>query len=318
MPELDPTLIDPDAETDARYDWDEDFQRHVISMLLLDRQFLLQGMNLVKASYFTNKAHSKACEILFKHFDEYKSTPDRIMLVQEIKDDLKGSEALPYYLGELNTVYDYWQPGLDAREYLTDKIAYFAKIQALKQAFKESLDQINKNPEEAKTWDVVYDTLQKAMIVDRSFDIGTNYLKDKEARYKRMEIEEATGDVFPLGLGSVDQELKGGGYRRGQGIAVIADSGVGKSVMLACILAHNAVRGKKCLYISCENDEDEIADRLDSILTGSPVQKLYDHKKEIFDKLDGTVAIGQKEDGEPQLLPPASAQSGRRACSTDV
>lgn len=304
MAELDPTLVDPDADSDARYDWDEDFQRHIISMLLLDRQFLLQGMNLVRPSYFTNKAHSKACEVLFDHFNEYKRPPDRIILTQEIKDDLKGNEALPYYMGELNTVYDYHQPGLEAREYLTDKIAYFAKIQALKEAFKESMDKINENPESAKTWDVVYDKLQKAMVVDRSFDIGTNYLKEAAPRYDRMAEEEATGDVFPLGLPSIDSSLKGGGYRRGQSIAIMADSGVGKSVMLACILAHNALRGKKCLYISCENDEDEIADRLDAILTGAPIQKLYDHKQDVFDKLEGKVAVGQKDDGEPVYFNP--------------
>jgi hypothetical protein len=114
-----------------------------------------------------------------------------------------------------------------------------------------------------------------------------------------MQEEEEKGDVFSTGLPSLDQELKGGGYRRGQSFAVMADSGVGKSVMLACITAHNAIRGKKCLYISCENSEDEIADRLDSILTGSPIRSLYAHRKEVFDKLEGKEAIGVKDDGEP-------------------
>jgi len=305
MAELDdPTLADPDAESEARYDWDEDFQRHIISMLLLDRQFLLQGMDLVKSTYFTNRVHVKACEVLFKYFERYKSQPDRTIITQEIKDDLKGDKALPYYMGELNAIYDYFLPGMDARDYLTDKIAYFAKIQALRKAFNDSLEEVNKDPENPVTWDKVYHTLQQAMLVDRSFDIGTNYLKDAEPRYERMAEEEASGDVFPLGIPSVDQELKGGGYRRGQSIAIMADSGVGKSVMLACILAHNSLRDKKCLYISCENDEDEIADRLDAILTGAPIQKLYDYKEDVFDKLEGKVAVGQKDDGEPVYFDP--------------
>ena len=221
-------LIDPDAESDVRYSWDEDFQRHVISMLLSDRQFLLHGMNLVKSSYFTNKAHSKACEILFRYFEKYKHPPDRSTLIQEVKDELKGNKALTYYLSEITALYDYFQPGLDTREYLTDKIAYFAKIQALKSAFNKSLEQINKNPENDDSWNKVYDMLHKAMIVDRNFDVGMYYVKETPERYEQMNEEEENGDVFSLGYESVDRELKGGGYRRGQSIAVMADSGVGK------------------------------------------------------------------------------------------
>jgi len=297
-------LVDPDAEGDARYSWDEDFQRHIISMLLSDKQFLLQGMNLVKPSYFTNKAHSKVCEILFSYFEKHKGQPTRIILTQELKDDFKGNKALPYYLGELNAVYDYYQPGLDARDYLTDKIAYFAKIQALKSAFKKSMDEINANPEQAETWDKVYEMLQKAMIVDRTFEIGTSYLKEARDRYDRMAEVEDTGDVFPIGLHSVDSSLKGNGFRRGQSIGVMADSGVGKSVMLACIGAYNALRGHKVLYLSCENYEDEIAERLDSILTGAPIRSLWDHREDVFEKLEGKVSVGQRDDGEPVYFNP--------------
>ena len=152
-------LIDPDSIDDnARYTWDEDFQRHIISMLISDRQFLLHGMNLVKPGYFTNKAHSKICSKVFKYFEKHKNIPDRIVLTQEIKDDLSGkkddkeNKTIPFFIGELNALYDYYQPGLDAREYLTDKIAYFAKIQSLKKAFNESLNEIQNDPESPKTW----------------------------------------------------------------------------------------------------------------------------------------------------------------------
>jgi replicative DNA helicase len=296
---VDNSLRDPDSDDNTRYSWDEEFQRYVISMLLVDKQFLLQAIQLVKPSYFTNQAHSKACEILFNYFNEYKEVPLKTIVYQEFKDQLKNNKAISYYLSELDIIYEYFQPGIDAREYLINKITYFAKIQSLKQAFNKSLEEVNKNPESDQTWDKVYHELQKAMITDKGYDMGIEYLKDARDRYERMQEEEEKGDVFSTGLPSLDQELKGGGYRRGQSFAVMADSGVGKSVMLACITAHNAIRGKKCLYISCENSEDEIADRLDSILTGSPIRSLYAHRKEVFDKLEGKEAIGVKDDGEP-------------------
>lgn len=129
---VDDTLRDPDSDTDARYSWDEEFQRYIISMLLVDKQFLLQAIQLVKPSYFTNQAHSKACEILFKYFNEHKEVPQRLIVVQEFKDQLKNNKSINYHLGELDIAYEYYQPGLDARDYLINKIAYFAKIQSLK------------------------------------------------------------------------------------------------------------------------------------------------------------------------------------------
>ena len=64
----DPTLSDPDSGQDTKYNWDEEFQRHIAALLISDRQFLLQSLDLVKTSYFTNKAHSKVCSIAFDFF----------------------------------------------------------------------------------------------------------------------------------------------------------------------------------------------------------------------------------------------------------
>lgn len=303
----DPTLKDPDSESEARYSWDEEFQRHIISLLLCDRQFLLQSVDLIRPSYFTNKAHTKACSILFDHFREYKKMPDKTIILQEMKDDLKDNKSLPYYLGEMNSLFKYFKPGLDNRDYLLDKITNFAKIQAIRQAFNKSLQKIQEDPENEKTWDSVYDILQNAMRVDRNFDIGTNYFTNLHERYARMDDDENVRDIFPTGFESVDRELKYGGYRRGELFAVCSDSGVGKSVYLACMTATNLLRGHKGLYVSCEIDEEEIEDRLDAILTGMPVQRLNDFKGEIFDMLEGRKPIMRND--EPYFFHPDDTEN---------
>jgi KaiC/GvpD/RAD55 family RecA-like ATPase len=282
----DPTLQDPDAEGEARYNWDEEFQRHIISLLLCDRQFLIQSLDLIKPTYFTNKVHQKTCDILFKHYIQYRSIPDKAMLIQEVKSGLADNKSLPYYVGELNVLFEYFQPGLDNREYLLDKISYFAKIQAIRKAFSQSLKKVNENPESDQTYEEVYDILRDAMAVDRNFDIGTDYFKNLEERYSRLASDDY-GDVFPTGWHGVDSELKAGGYGRGELFGVCADSGVGKSISLACITAKNLMRGHNGLYISCEIDEMEIEDRLDAIITGLPIQTLVDHKNDVFDMLEG-------------------------------
>jgi KaiC/GvpD/RAD55 family RecA-like ATPase len=291
----DPTLVDPDASDDqVKYLWDEEFQRHVIALLISDRQFLLSSIDLVKPSYFTAKAHQKACSIVFKFFKKYRILPRKDFLVQEIKTELKDDKALAYYLAEVNVLYDYFQPGLDARDYLQDKIAYFAKIQAVKSAFHRSLKEIDKAPEDEDTWSKIYELMREAMTTDQNFDLGIDYFMTIKDRYAKQD-DEHEEERFKTGIRGIDKEITGGGYIRGEIISVIAGSGVGKSVMLACITATNLLRGKKGVYISLELAESKVAERMDAILTGFPIQCLHDHKDEIFDKLDTLEGIYREE-----------------------
>jgi replicative DNA helicase len=298
----DPTLADPDAESEIKYSWDEDFQRHVISLLLLDRQFILQSLDLVKPNYFTNKAHQKACAITFKFFKEHRILPNKTFLIQEVKDDLKDNKSLDYYLSEIGLLYDYFQPGLDARDYLQNKIVYFAKIQAIKAAFKESLAEIDKAPENEDTWGKVYDLMRKSMETNENFDLGLDYFNTIKDRYEQMEEDQAERAKFVMGLLGIDSEISAGGYIKGEMVSFVGGSGVGKSVMLCCLTATNVLRGKNGVYITLELAAEKVADRMDAILTGFPIQSLSSHKDDIFSKLTELEGVDYKEDGLGSLV----------------
>jgi KaiC/GvpD/RAD55 family RecA-like ATPase len=298
----DPTLVDPDGDEGTKYSWDEEFQRHVAALLISDRMFLLQSLDLVKPGYFTNKAHAKVVGIAYDFFKKYRILPRRDFIIQELKTQLKEHKSLPYYLGETKVIFDYFQPGMEARDYLRDKITYFAKIQSLKQAFHKSLELIDKSPEDEKTWDTIYDKMRDAMTTHQNFDVGIDYFKSVKDRYAKKAEEVNDKDRFILGLDGIDLEVSGGGYCRGEIISIVAGSGVGKSVMLANVAKTNILRGKKCVYISLELAEHKIADRMDAIFTGLPVQNLMDHKDAVFEKLTALDGI-DRPDGEDKLWP---------------
>lgn len=298
----DPTLADPDEGGDSKYSWDEEFQRHIAALLISDRQFLLQSMDLVKPGYFTNKAHSKVCAIAFDFFKKYRILPRKDFLIQELKAQLKENKALPYYLSEVNVLFEYFQPGMEARDYLRDKIVYFAKIQSLKQAFHKSLEMIDKSPESEDTWNKIYDQMRDAMRTQQNFEVGIDYFKSIKDRYAEKAEEAGTDERFVTGLEGIDKEIAGGGYCRGEIISIVAGSGVGKSVMLACLTATNLLRGKKGVYISLELAEHKIADRMDAILTGFPVQNLYGHKDQIFDKLTNLKGVSYEGELWPLII----------------
>ena len=102
-------LIDPDGTEPIAYNWDEEFQRHILSVLLVDRQFLLHSLDLIRSNYFTNKAHRQICSILFDFFNKYRLLPKRDFIVQEIKNLISDEKSLTFYLGEINTLFDYFE-----------------------------------------------------------------------------------------------------------------------------------------------------------------------------------------------------------------
>lgn len=282
----DPYLEDPDAGVEAKYGWDEEFQRHIASLLISDRQFLLQSLDLVRPGYFTNKAHAKVCEICFEFFKKYRILPRKDFIIQELKTQFKENKSLDYYLAEVNVLFDYFQPGMEARDYLRDKIVFFAKIQSVKKAFEDSLKLIDKAPESEETWNRVYDRMRESMQTQQNFDLGLDYFKTIKDRYADKEESDDESERFIVGLEGVDKEVGGGGFSVGEIISIVAGSGVGKSVMLANIAKTNLLRGKKGVYITLELAETKVADRMDAILTGFPVQNLLGHKKQIFETLN--------------------------------
>ena len=278
-------LVDPDSQASyVRFQWDVEYQRYIMSLLLSDRLFLVQSIDLIRPSYFTNKSHQKICKILFDHFNQYKSIPPRIILTEELKTMIPDEKNQLFYLMELDVVLDYYHPGVESREYLQNKILFFAKIQAIKNGFFKCLKMIDKSPEAEETWSNVYEELRKSMSIERNYDIGLNYFNTYEDRYlPRPEGEEI--EVFTSGFPSIDEGLETKGLCRGELGAFAGASGVGKSRALVVASVANIRRKKKVCYITMELSEQRVADRFDAVIANHPINMLFDYKDDVLKQL---------------------------------
>lgn len=265
-------LVNPDTPTESKYNWDFDYQRNILSMLMHDRNFLIQCVELIKPKYFIDRAHVLFCNIIFDYFEKYKQIPNKTVMINEIQSRSQNTPASYYFLAELNSTIQSYLPGLESREHLLDKIVEFAKHQSLKLAMSDSLDIMKKNDE--NKWDKISDILKKALTVDRSFDHGLDYFQEIDSRFERMTQAEKKGDLFTTGFPTIDQWL-GGGMSGGEIAAFMALPGVGKSIFLIKAAIENLRRGKKVLFISLEMSQDKLANRFDSMLSNYSIKK-YD------------------------------------------
>lgn len=293
-------LTDPDI-TKTKFAWDETFQKKLLGMLLTDLFMLVQSVDKIKPIYFSSEVHVTICSLLFEYFTKHRTMPEKFILHQELQDKLKDREKAIqiYYAGELNTLYEYYVPGLDTREYLLDKITYFAKVQAIKVAFHNCLEKMNEAPEDEKTWGFVYEEMRQAMTIDRHYEPGLEYFINIQEMFNRMDKRYEGLDRFTSAFETIDNALTGGGLFAGQIGAWIGLPGTGKSLALVKSAVSNILLGHKVLYITMEMDELGIAQRFTSQFAKVDINLLRQNKDEIIKTVE---EFGKDKDDKNQLI----------------
>jgi len=282
-------LVDPDdGGGEEKFNWDEQFQRSILGMLVNDKDFLITSISLINPTFFTDNVHQLMCRVLFDHFDQYKVMPPKKFLRHEILEKIgdKEDDVKLHYLTELDLVYNNYIPGLEHRNYLIDKIVNFAKMQSLKIAFNKCIFQLKRDPESDVTWMKINELLREALLVDRDFDSGLDYFQSYEERYEQID-EENNLEVFTSGFDAIDKALLAGGLTRGEMYAWVGLSGTGKSLCLVRSAILNVTKlGKRVVYVSLEMDEKKIAERFDAQLAVVDINKLAENKDLVKKAMD--------------------------------
>lgn len=278
------SLVNPDENRESQYRWDLRYQQEILSMLLMDKVFLIQSRQLVKPKYFVDRVHQTICGFLFDYFDKYQQLPPKFVIATHLKEKFKDSDKkLIVHMGELNVLLEEYICGLESRDHCLGKIRNFAKEQALKCAVSETLSIIETKSEDK--WSKIEEVFRSALSVDFNFDGGLDYFQSLEDRYDRMEKQSLNKEVFITGFESIDSGLSSGGVCRGEIAAFMSTAGTGKSVLLVKTAAQNVLRGKKALFISLEMDQDKIAKRFDAMLTCEDIRSLLEKKNEVINAL---------------------------------
>jgi replicative DNA helicase len=228
--------------------------------------------------------------------------PTKNHIINSLKEKLKDNPAIHYYLAELQATIDSYEPELSPRDSLLKRIGEFAKKQGIKLAIGKVIEIVQSKETEDK-WIRIEDILKAALLIGPNTDLGLEYFSSIEERYERMLTEDAEKDRFSSGFKAIDDGLVGGGLSRGEIGAFIGMPGTGKSNALVKATVTNLNRGKKVLYISLEMDQDKIAERLDTMLTGVPINELKERHLEVIHGLKlKKVLMSKEEIGDRRLF----------------
>ena len=242
------------------------FQLKVLGSLLTDKAFLLTVRDVLQEDYFDSDAHKWIVNEIVGYFDKYHTTVTMDVLKVELQK--LDNELLKVALKE--ELRNSYQASQDDLEYVQEEFTTFCKNQEMKQAILNSTDLLK-----AGDFDGIRNTIEKAMKAGMDKNIGHEYNKDVETRY-RTDYRPTVPSPWPVLNDSIQ-----GGFGPGDLAIVFGNPGGGKSWTMVAIAAHAVKLGYKVNYYTLELGEDYVGKRFDCYFTGYSIDEVNKHRKEV-------------------------------------
>ena len=248
------------------------FQLKVLGSLLTDKSFLLNIRDVLREEYFDADSHKWIIGQIVSYFDKYHTNITMDVLKVELQK--VENEVLQVALKEeLRNSYEASQDDL---QYVQEEFLGFCKNQEMKQAILASADLLKQGD-----FDGIRNMVEKAMRAGMDKNIGHEYNKDIETRY-RTDYRPTIPSPWPILNDGIQ-----GGFGPGDLTIVFGNPGGGKSWTMVAIAAHAVKMGFKVNYYTLELGEDYVGKRFDCYFTGYSIDEVNKHRDEVQKYVDG-------------------------------
>ena len=251
------------------------FQLKVLGSLLTDKSFLLTVRDVLHQHYFDADSHKWIVGEICRYFDKYHTNVTMDVLKVELQK--LDNDILQVALKEeLRNSYEATQDDLD---YVQEEFQTFCKNQEMKSAILNSADLLK-----AGDFDGIRNEVEKAMKAGMDKNIGHEYNKDVETRY-RKDYRPTIPTPWPILNDGIQ-----GGFGPGDLAIVFGNPGGGKSWTMVAIAAHAVKLGYNVNYYTLELGEDYVGKRFDCYFTGYSIDEVNGHRDEV-DNLKGKLIV---------------------------
>lgn len=261
------------------------FQIKVLSSLLTHKEFLQQMHDVLSEEYFDNQAHKWIVKNILDYHEQYNTTPT----MEVLKVEMKKVENEVLQLSIKEQLREAYQSSSADLEYIEKEFSSFCKNQQLKKALLNSVDLLNSGDFES-----IRGLIDNALKAGNDKNIGHEYLKDTEARYR-----EDARKVVPTPWEKFNEFMQGG-LGNGDFGLIFGNPGGGKSWTLVALGGYAVKMGYNVLHYTLELGEDYVGRRYDAFFTGKPVDTLSKHRAridEVVEQLPGQLIIKEFSPG---------------------
>jgi len=260
------------------------FQESLCQLILQERPFCDQITDVLDIQFLELKYLQIFTQKIFDYKLKYNTHPSYKIMTSILKSELSEdtSETLQSqvrsYFARIQT-----SDFVDGADYIKETALDFCKKQKLREAMIKSAKLI-----QTSSFDEISKLILDALKLGLDNDIGYDFLKDFEERYKpRFRNPVTTGwkeidSICDQGLGE------------GELGVVIAPTGAGKSMLLVHLGTQAILQEKNVIHYTLELGDKVVASRYDSCITKVSLNDLMSCKDEIFEvikKLQGQLIV---------------------------
>jgi len=244
------------------------FQLKVLGALLTDKTFILTIRDVLKEEYFDSDAHRWIVNQIIEYFDKYHTT----ITMDVIKVELQKVDKDILQIALKEELRNSYEASQDDLKYVQEEFATFCKNQEMKQAILNSTDLLRDGD-----YDGIRNMIEKAMKAGMDKNIGHEYNKDVESRY-REDYRPTVPTPWPLMNDAIQ-----GGFGPGDLVIMFGNPGGGKSWTMVAMAAHAVKLGFNVNFYTLELGEAYVGKRFDCYLTGYSIDDVQKHREEVQD-----------------------------------
>lgn len=225
----------------------------ILGNLLVNPTFAQKVVPYLDHDYFEEPSEKISCKLITRFIKKYNNLPKKEALLADLSELPIKEETHTETFNFINNLVTEEQN----LEWLLLETEKFCKDRALQNAVMRVVEKIEKD--EAEGSDQI---LKEALAVSFDNHVGHDFFEDAEERWDHFEEERV---LIPFDIDLLNQVTDGGLPRKNL-MAILAPTGVGKSMAMCHMAAANIAAGYNVLYITLEMSEYRISRRIEANL----------------------------------------------------
>lgn len=265
------------------------FQIKIINSLLKHKEFLTNIYDVIDVEHFDNPAHKWLIEEILRFYAQYHTTASLDYLSAEVKK-IPNEVLRVSVVEQLKEAFKILN---DDQAYVEQEFSNFCRNQQLKSAIFKSVELLEKGD-----FDSILSEVQRATKAGQDKNIGHEYVKDVESRYR---VEER--GCVPTGWPVID-ELLAGGLGKGDLGLVFGNPGGGKSWMLIALGVQAVKLGYNVLHYTLELSEVYVGRRYDASFVESNIETVSFNREKVestIKELPGKLIVKEYSPGKASM-----------------